>query len=89
MEFIFLLMIIALLPAYIASTKGRSMFGWWIYGVLLFIIALPHSLLLSKRTHERDVDTSRRPCPHCAEDIKMQASICPFCKRPVTPVFYP
>jgi hypothetical protein len=41
-------LIIGLLPAAIANSKGHSFFGWWVYGFLLFIIALPHALLLEK-----------------------------------------
>lgn len=40
--FIFL----AVIPALIACCKGRSFKLWWIYGVLLFPLALIHSLLL-------------------------------------------
>jgi len=40
--------LIGLLPAAIASQKGRSFLGWWCYGALLFIVALPHSLLIRK-----------------------------------------
>ncbi|MFI2810165.1 hypothetical protein [Microbulbifer sp. JSM ZJ756] len=29
-------------------------------------------------------DQSRRPCPHCAEDIKKQASLCCHCGRAVS-----
>ena len=35
-----------LIPAAIASNKGRDFFTWWTYGWLLWIIALIHSLCL-------------------------------------------
>ncbi|MGB2982317.1 MAG: hypothetical protein WBC63_00465 [Candidatus Bipolaricaulia bacterium] len=38
--------VIGLIPAAIAASKGRSFFAWWCYGALLFIIALPHSILI-------------------------------------------
>src|SRR5258706_2044277 len=38
--------ILGLIPAYIAHRKGRSFGLWWIYGAMLFIIALFHSLML-------------------------------------------
>lgn len=41
-------MVFGLLPAYIAKNKGRDFNTWWIYGTLLFIIALPHSILTNK-----------------------------------------
>lgn len=46
MEIIVICAIIGCLPAAIAQSKGRSFVAWWIYGALLFIVALPHSLML-------------------------------------------
>ena len=37
---------IALIPAAIARSKGRSFLAWWIYGVLLWIAAVVHAILL-------------------------------------------
>lgn len=45
MEILIFAVLIGLLPAYIARKKGRSFGLWWIYGALLFIVALPHALL--------------------------------------------
>lgn len=39
---------LGLIPAAIAANKGRSFIGWWVYGSLIFIVALPHSLLVKK-----------------------------------------
>ena len=40
------LVLIALIPAAIAKSKGRSFIAWWIYGVLLWIVAVVHAILL-------------------------------------------
>lgn len=37
--------VLGLIPAYIASQKGHDFWPWWIYGALLFIVALPHAIL--------------------------------------------
>jgi hypothetical protein len=37
---------LGLIPATIAKRKGWSFFGWWCYGFLLWIVALPHALFL-------------------------------------------
>ena len=37
---------IGLMPAAIAQSKGKSFVAWWLYGAALFIVALPHSLLM-------------------------------------------
>ncbi|MBE8596870.1 hypothetical protein [Xenorhabdus sp. BG5] len=38
--------LIGLIPAALANAKGRNFFGWWVYGTLLFIVALIHAFLL-------------------------------------------
>ena len=43
MEFIIFLLF-GLIPAIIAHTKSRSFWGWWLYGFVLFPIALVHVL---------------------------------------------
>lgn len=37
---------LGLIPANIAKNKGRSFGLWWFYGWMLFIVALPHALLM-------------------------------------------
>lgn len=66
-------LLIALIPAGIAKGKGRSFFAWWVYGILLWIVALIHSIALPPV----------RVCPHCAEAIKPEAKVCPHCQREV------
>lgn len=48
MEYAILALLLGLIPAFIAASKGRSFVLWYIYGVLLFIIALVHSIVISK-----------------------------------------
>lgn len=43
---------LAIIPAKIASNKGRDSTTWYIYGCLLFIIALVHSLCLNDISNE-------------------------------------
>ena len=84
MEFILLAALLGLLPAYIAMNKGKSFALWWLYGVLLFIVALPHALLMKSdvATLERQaLSSGMKKCPHCAELIKQEAKVCRFCSR--------
>jgi hypothetical protein len=46
MEMLIFATLLSLIPAIIARNKGRNFVVWWIYGLLLFIIALPHSILI-------------------------------------------
>jgi hypothetical protein len=71
-----LAVILGLIPAEIARRKGHSFLGYWIFGVLLWIIALPAALIL-KPTYQ---------CPHCMEAINPAASRCPHCHGAVTPL---
>ncbi len=63
--------ILGIIPAMIAGQKGHEPFPWWIFGTLLFILALPAALLIE--------DKHKRRCPECREWIMMDARKCPFC----------
>ena len=72
-----------MIPAAIASGKGRSFFLWYIYGVLLWIVALIHSLVLRPDQQELDRRAvqggSNKKCSQCAEIVKAEALICRHC----------
>ena len=86
MEILIIAVLIGLIPAAIAQSKGRSVLGFWIYGVLLFIVALPHALLMKaspKAVEKKALASGGKRCPHCAEVIKGEAKVCRFCRRDV------
>ena len=79
MEKIIIVIVIAaalagVLPAFIASSKGLNFFKWWIYGALLFPVALPHSLLLGLRN-----PLARKACGWCRSSVPADAEYCPKC----------
>ncbi|HSQ26196.1 MAG TPA: cytochrome c biogenesis protein CcdA [Anaerolineales bacterium] len=48
------LTLLGLIPALIASRKGRNFFDWWFFGASLFPIALPMSILLKPQTTQSE-----------------------------------
>ena len=88
MGFLLLIAVLGCIPGAIASSKGRSFFGWWLYGALLFIVALIHSLCISKdhKVLEKEmISEGLVKCPYCAEMVKPEAIKCRHCGSDIEP----
>lgn len=84
MEIVIIAILIGLIPAVIAKDKGKSFGLWWFYGAALFIVALPHALLMkpdSDAIERRQLAQGMKKCPDCAELIKADARVCKHCGR--------
>ena len=82
MEFIMIAAVIGLIPAAIAKGKGYSFGLWWFYGAALFIIALPHAIIMKPNqagVESRLREEGMKKCPSCAEMVRGEATKCRFC----------
>jgi hypothetical protein len=79
-----LAVLLGLIPAAIAQSKGKSFGLWWFYGAMLFIVALPHALIMGTDRSALDAKArldGMKKCPFCAEMIQGEARVCRYCSR--------
>lgn len=72
----------AIITGIIAHHKGRSFWGWFLYGFLLLFIALPHALTIEKNyvgLDKRALQNGFKKCKYCVELIRVEAEKCPYC----------
>lgn len=70
----FIIVIFGMIGAFMARDKNNAVNGFFL-GALLCPLGLVAAAYLDDRT--------RTPCKHCAENIKTDALICPFCNKEV------
>ena len=57
--------VLGLVPAHIAAIKGRRFLTWWLYGMVLFIAALPHVLMVKPDPKAVTGQRRHENCPVC------------------------
>lgn len=87
MEWLMLWLVVAVACAVIASSKGRSGFGWFILGFLFSLISLVVVAVLPSKKKDPDApdpDTHVK-CPDCREFVRMDARKCKHCGCTLVP----
>lgn len=80
---------LGLIPGFIAKSKGRDFFPWYVYGVLIFIVAFIHSLVIQKTDEMKKEELTANgyfECPYCKELVKPGATVCPHCQRDISAI---
>ncbi len=86
--------VFGLIPAVIAHLKGQPFFSWWLYGTVVWPIALIHVIFvhtnpaeLRRRELKRELKSGKRKiCPSCKGVIRVDAQVCRYCDTDVESV---
>jgi hypothetical protein len=78
---IFCWLVVGVLCAVVAIGKGRSGFGWFFLGCIFGPLALLCAAVMSRES--RQDERGLKTCPHCAEKVQLQATLCKHCHQPL------
>ena len=82
--FLFWVVLFGFVCSAIWSNKGGDGFTGFLIGAVLGLIGL---ILVAVMTPQQDVRPAyrTRECPHCKENMRRDASVCPHCQRDSDP----
>ena len=89
---LFVWLVMGVIVGLIGKHKGSSGCGWFLFGLLIWPIALVAVLLVQPTAEAEDRKSQRQgrvPCPYCAEYIRPEAAICPYCRKEVPLLLVP
>jgi Na+/melibiose symporter-like transporter len=95
-EFLFIWLVCAIVTGIIASSKGRTGFGWFLIGCIIGIFGVILIACLPSRkplpvqqvvmvppaaAAVQPVEAKTKTCPDCAEEVMAGAKICKHCRH--------
>lgn len=87
MELFFFWLIMAGVVAFVANSKGKSGGLWFLYGLVIWPIALVHAVVTPKEpdaVERQQRSEGKMRCPNCADWVYKQAKTCPHCQHRLT-----
>ena len=82
LEYFYVPALLGLIPAVIARRRGLPILTWWVYGMLLWPVAMIHVWFAKPGSVSIIGEaTLTRICPFCAEAIQTAAKVCKHCHR--------
>lgn len=87
MELFVFWLIMAVVVAFVANSKGKSGGLWFLYGLVIWPIALIHAIVTPKEpeaVERQQQSEGKMRCPNCADWVYKQAKTCPHCQHRLT-----
>jgi len=79
MIYLIIWIVLCILIGSLASSKGRSFFGYFLLSVILSPLIGLLILLVSGEAQQKVPPGGQKKCPACAEAIKAEAIVCKHC----------
>lgn len=86
MEWFLFWVLFAAVVAIVASSRGRSGFGWFLLAVIIspllaiiLVALLPSMKTAAAGEHETPTPDTHVKCPDCAELVRKEARVCKHC----------
>lgn len=83
MRLILINILIGLLAAVIAQSKGYSFIRWWINGAIGGPFSLLYVIFMKSQKVPKRGETRLIACPHCGKMIAAELKICSYCEKKV------
>ncbi len=91
--FIVLWVVFAGAVGMLAKQRGRGPLAWTLIGIVIspllgfVVLMMSKDLALAEAldTVTHDMDLTHVKCPHCAEYVLPEASVCPYCRGKLVP----